>query len=590
MQTPKRWWLAGAVLFALQVFLLWDNFTLSMRGINLQDEAIYINLGRMLASEGQFPALAQNPLVAALYAILYLFHAQNPLWMNALASWGHFLNFSLLWWGTFAAGLNLQKIEQRMGQKTEEQTTGIFPVWAAVAALFIFPITTDILINSSDALFAGLSALAFGQVLRFYENPQPRHLAWASALLGLSALTRNDGLVIFGLFTLALLAHQTIFRLHTRANWLAVLLPFALIVGGYQVAYGFLTGNFRPGTTERSYAAFQQGQYFIYEQDYLKNAQCGQNPLKCAVADAHALYGTPEENNASVFRAILRNPSAYQARLLKQLSALPEMLYTMFGKRTAPLLLFFAPLGILALIKKRRFGLFLLASPWVLYLGTYFLTFFRPGYFQLSFFVPYLLTALGAVYFVQSFAHPKAVWAWSALLGGGILWFWLSDSNLVYVFFVLALLLLFTWLLFFTRAGEGKGLLLLLTLGILLARTYQPPSLQNPAQNAEEQGILLLTEQFPAGTLIMAGAPGAAWAARMDIVDANDFSSAASAQELREQLLQSQVQAIWVDSTLTTMNRHIWALVEPGMEQGWYETLYSARNSSVLVLRITPLP
>ncbi len=581
----RETWLA-LLAFGVNVFLVFNAFLPSLRDLNFWDEAVYINTGRLLV-EGELPSFARNPLIGVLYGLAYLPFREAPLWMGQGAAIGRMALFALMWWGCYLAA----------------RAFGRFvPALATAGFLLVFPVLPEILVNPSDALFAAMSGFAFWQTARFCDTRATRHLWGASFFLGLAALSRNDGLLLFPIFLLlafwisrrtvqpqAIPGEAGMYAWHRRPvvglAWLtAAALPFALLVGGYFLLYGAVTGDFSLGTRERSYVAFQQGQAI----DYQKDPTCTEKWLRCAVLQAEQLYGSGQENNYSILRAISRNPQAFGRRFLKQVSLLPGYIYSIYGQRTALLLFILAFRGLLELLRRRQgslVGLFLL---WPLTLAVYFLTFFRIGYFRLPYFVLYILGAIGAAAVASDARDRRHLYIWSVLLAAVTLpAIWLDVRAL---YFTTVLLLAGIWFIRFLpegRTAEAPALLVMLAIGLILRPVFDPPAPYDLVNGAEEQAAVVMQERLPRGSLVMAGAPGGVWAARMEFQDANAYSALTSGADLYAALKEAGVRAIFVDPYLSNTNEHVWNLVEPGIGT-WYESVYVGREGSVRVLLIEP--
>lgn len=593
----RETWLA-LLAFGVNVFLVFNAFLPSLRDLNFWDEAVYINTGRLLA-EGQLPSFARNPLIGVLYGLAYLPFWEAPLWMGQGAAMGRMVLFALMWWGCYLAAHAFGRFA---------------PPLAIVGFLLVFPVLPEILVNPSDALFAAMSGFAFWQTARFCDTRAPRHLWGASFFLGLAALSRNDGLVLFPIFVLLAFGMSRRAAIPGEARrydpieqrqaisgearrdawyrrslaglaWLApAALPFALLVGGYFLLYGAVTGDFSLGTRERSYVAFQQGQAI----DYQKDPTCTEKWLRCAVLQAEQLYGSGQENNYSILRAISRNPQAFGHRFLKQVSLLPGYIYSIYGERTALLLFILAFRGLLELLRRRQGLLATLFLLWPLTLAVYFLTFFRIGYFRLSYFVLYTLGAIGAAAFVEDARKRRSLLIWTALLAAVTLpAIWLDVRALYFTTVLLLAGIWFIRLLPEGRTAEVSALLVMLAIGLILRPVFDPPAPYDLVNGAEEQAAVVMQERLPRGSLVMAGAPGGVWAARMEFQDANAYSALTSGADLYAALKEAGVKAIFVDPYLSNTNEHVWNLVEPGIGT-WYESVYVGREGSVRVLLVEP--
>ena len=104
--------------------------------------------------------------------------------------------------------------------------------------------------------------------------------------------------------------------------------------------YGIQTGDFTIGTIERTYDNFEAGHQSIY------SGEGEINPVFEAKQEARRVFGTPEENNYSVFRAIARSPSVYLQRVVSEASKLPRQVLNAYGIRLAVPLVRFAARGL----------------------------------------------------------------------------------------------------------------------------------------------------------------------------------------------------------------------------------------------------
>jgi hypothetical protein len=561
------------LLFAVNFLLVFNQLLPTLRDLNLWDEAVYIYSGKQLI-EGILPPFSRNPLVALLYALTYLPFLHSPFWMVQSAALGRMVNFSLMWSGGYLIAGQLKKHTQ--------------PLIYVGIAITVF-VLTDILGNPSDALFAAMSGLALWQMLAFYHTREERHLWGTSLFIGLAALSRNDGLIQFAFFIVIVF----ILARNLKRNWRwlpSAVIPFVVLVGGYVLLYGAVTGDFNMYTKERSYTAFQQGQSV----DYKKDPSCDLKYMKCAVSQAEELYGTAQENNYSIFRAISRNPQAYLSRLFKEFGALPDLFVTAYGKRTAFLVLLLTGAGMIELVRRKEYGLLALLLSWSLYLGVYFLTFFRKGYLQSPYFVVFALSAIGlnALAYDIKNRNRASVLVWSAILSvlsiGGII------AGIQALYFAALILLAVIWLarLLMSQFEEMQRAyvpaILLLGACLLIHGTFDPPIQHALGQIPEEQAILIIQEQLPLNSPVAAGAPGAVWAARMAYVDLGDPQFlAGSSQELHDRLVASGVKAIYVDPYLSNTNENVWRLIEPYIKKG-YETAYSSSDGSIRVLLVQP--
>jgi hypothetical protein len=241
----------AAALFVVFVLtsgsVVWPRFD----DVNQFDEAHYVNNGRLFVEGARLPVLAQNPLLAVFYGVLYTVVGSSPSWLVLAVAVGRILLAALIWFGAVSLSMTL-------GGSDEAALTTVY--------LLITPAVTSLVENSSDALFAGLSALALRQTVASTDRHALRRLAVASTWVALAALSRNDGFALFPVF-LALAAAGA-GRIRTRL--LAAAWPFLAIVVGYLVIRALVIGSLEDVASLkwRSYMAFEQGQGVIFADRY----------------------------------------------------------------------------------------------------------------------------------------------------------------------------------------------------------------------------------------------------------------------------------------------------------------------------------
>ncbi len=455
----------------------------------------------------------------------------------------------------------------------------------------VYPAMVEMLKFQSDALFAVTSAFSLWQVLRYRKTRAEKNLWLASFFCGLAVLTRNDGLILYVAFLFIILF---VIKNKEVGFWLKIVgsaVPFITLVAGYLLIYGLIVGSFDVGTKRRSWGAFRQGQYFIFGKD----DACQKNQLHCAIERTQELFGTGEENNYSVFNAIRRNPEAYLERLRVSVSKIPKMLFRAYGGRTSFSLLFFSLFGVFELIRTKNNDVLIIFLSWMLYLPVYLLTFYRTGYFYLPYYIFYTLGLTGIFSILRLFQSEKSRIRISIFLIGLTIAGFIFELAAIY--FTSFLLFIILWGGHWLQVNDAKKdqltyrttpILLLLIGGILLHGNFDPLSIpQNKEQPIpEEEAIMLLYNEFPKESQIIAGAPGAVASAHMQFLSIAGFD-ASTPEELYSMILSSGSEAIYVDSTLSGANRHMWILIEPGIGS-FYEKLYSGDSGSIQVLKIVP--
>jgi hypothetical protein len=502
--------LAGAffVVFVLtSASVFWPRFD----DIDQFDDATYVSGGRVLVDHGRLPVFAQNPLLAIFYSVLYLVVGSSPSWFVLAVGVGRILLAGLIWFG-------IVSLSAKLG--------GSLAAGAAVVFLMISPVVTSLVQNSSDALFAGLSAFALHQTIASRDSDRRAlaHLAAASTLVALAALSRSDGLVLFPLFLA--LAVPAVSRLRARA--LAAACPFLVIVVGYLIVRTVVTGNLDDVASLRwrSYMAFEQGQGVIFAERY----PAGSNPYVEGHLAARRLFGTPEENQLSVLRAVTRNWPAFLDRLLAGLGQVPRQLWLAYGESTGGVILALWILGALGIVtsgSSRRRALAALC--WPLHLGAYSLSFFRAGYFLLP------CAAVLAVAAVGSKSLLTVVWAA------------LSRRFAV------------------SRAIASASLACVMvgTLVFHVARHSLASVHVGQGRSPSERAILFMQRHLPRDARVAAYAPAAVWAARGEYVTLIlNLRQLRTGRELREWLDREHIAALFVENSLRDQEPSLWALIE----------------------------
>jgi hypothetical protein len=569
----EAWQKIALVIFLLHLFLNFQSFLPSMREINRWDESTHIQSGRFFV-EGLWPSVARNPFMTLLYAILYLVYQGEPFWFLYSASMGRIILFCGLWIATILIA---------------NEGKRYFPPLILIGVVFVSPLFTDILVNPSDAMFAVTSGLAFWQLLKMLNQPQLHNFALFSVFMALAALSRNDGLVLF------LIQIPVIFWLIRKASlpmmkvFANLLLPFILIVGGYVMVFWAVRGSFDIGLDKRSYVAFVQGHELVYQRD----DDCKLSRIKCAAYDAYKKFGTPDENNNSVFRAIMRNPTEFAKRIPVIVMSLPSVFYDAYTARVAYLLGIFSLIGVIGMLADKQYPLMIANLGWLLYLGVYFGTFFRYGYFQSPFYITFLISAYGVNYITNSLAWKKKALGWIAFF---VLVLIVAQvvklPSVIFTFSTVLAAIVAGAILARSEAASpltrAAPLVLFLMAGLLVRPSFPTLVGRQLGNIPEEQAILKLEETFPKGTRIAASSRAVAEAAKMQYFSiGQEYAVVDTSEALYNLLKEANVKAIYVDSTLSSDNTYVWKLIEADIGTR-YKILYNGREGSILILTLKP--
>jgi hypothetical protein len=512
-----------AMLLVISVVLVSSDLLPSYYEINAYDEAKYIESGlRFLL--GDIRELARGPLVAIFFAPLVAMMRNNPNWFMLVDGIGRVILYIFIWTSSIFVAKKL--------------TEYVHPLIIA-GILFVSTYPFVILWNPSDAIFTSMSALAFGQVLSFYHSRRVRDVIYASVFVGLSCASRPDGVFLLPFFVFAVFwvagMRKNVLRLLSAA-----LLPAGVIVGSFIIARGITTGNYSPEIGSKGYNTLYWSQRVFSNSDM-------------AEEEAAELYGSRDQNEGSVFRAISNNLPAFIDRILENLWIVPDRLLSAYGKKLGPLLFILCGIGFYSLGNQREYkilGLFLIWPLYqVLYLGFY----IREGFVLLSHFVPLTLGGIGLSYLtsVRNGSLEKVI-----LLCGfiGLAVYSLVDSKLAFlaVAFVGFTFISLSWvsqrIIKFPALAGMTGLFLALCGGLVLRESYDFPSAWEFGITSEEKAIQFLQERFERGDVLATSLPLPAVAAKMNYIDISTLPANPEASEE----LSSWVEYHDVDALLIT--------------------------------------
>lgn len=561
-------------VFIMQLFLVHPEFLLQLGDINFWDEANYINWGRLLAN-GMLPPLSENPLTAFFYMLLYLPFSNSPYWLVKSAMVGRFLLYSGMWW---AAVLAARQLKDR------------FPPEMMLGLLLFSPYLTIILPNPSDAILAMLSGLALWQLLKYMRTSSRRCVVLGSLFLALAGLSRSDGIILFFIFLVLLALNSKPLREKGR-NLIVALLPFLVIVPGYVVLRGCITGDYNTGIPQRSYVAFEQGHNIVFT-GHGSDATRSDGVL--SQMDAQATYGTEDENRSSVLRAIARNPAAYFKRLQAIAANLPEQVINAYHKRIAIFILLMAARGIISLLYKKDYQLLTALLLWTGYLGVYFLTSFRDGYLITPFIVVFLLACLGAVALLDNLDKQLERTVWSAVLAALMVYGVLDDKLAIFYAAGVTLIVLWALVLMHTTSSEFRsshayGMVLLLIAGLALRGNFPTPRMIRLGSQPDELGSKYLADHLPEGSYVMAGAPAPVWMAKMEFqsVDSPDTPEMGNSEEMISWLHDRNIKAIYLDYHLATRTPYHYGLIQEQMNKG-LERVLMLGGGNVQIFMVKP--
>ena len=519
-------------LISVVIYLPW--FLPNLSDIAPWDETYIIASGRGLLS-GDLPELGYGPLLSLVAAISYLPFRGSPFWLIHTNSLYRFLLFSFVFVGAWHAAKALREH---------------FNPLILFGFLFLTPLLTYNFEYPADLLFAPISAIAFAQAVYFLHTKAVKYVWWASFWLGLGMLVRGDALILiigFAVFVLILgWKNHRWWRLIAAA-----VIPFMAFSVGYVLLRGAVTGNFETGMAERSYTAFEQGQEMDMPDE---GARFGAPTESYYVA--RELFGTPEENGYSVFRAIARNPSAYLRRLVNVLRSLPGLFLTAYYRRYAVLLAVLALRGLVVLIQKKKIPLAILHLVWILPLSAGIArTLVRVGYFRLFFFVVFSLAVMGVKALLDSLNSTREGLFW---VGGAsivlVLALIVGDAAIQFSMTVFLCWLLLSYLLSKRLARlpnwESLALLLLLSAGLMLRGGFLIYETRELGSEPRESASLALREFTEPWDYVLTCTPSVVFLAERQVANfcGSDIPEFASSEDFITWMEAQNFFAIYLDS------------------------------------------
>ena len=533
----------------------------------------YINEGRDLIN-GHLPAFTFNPAVACLYALTYLLVHTSPFWLVQSCSIGRFILFSLLWGGGFLVACELSELASP---------------FVMIAMLASSPVLPGLLNNGANALFAAMSGFALWQFLSFYRTRILKHLWLCSLFLGIAALSRNEGAVLFLTF-LGLALALCIPAGLVRKGLTASIVPFAVLVGGYLLLYGLCTGDFDPGIAKRSYVTFEQGHGMAFAEKYGSGQFYVEGQL-----DARRLFGTGEENHFSVFNAIRRNPKAYLQRILPLTKHAVTDAVGGYGWYFGLFCFAFAVRGIIALIEKRSFMLLATLLLWQAYSVLYVLLCYQPAHLLMPFLSVFSLASTGIFAFSGNLSSKTERYAWSAVLVALFLAAAARDvlpngplTAVLVMFLGLSLIWILTDRWSPLPRINALACLVLLTIALLMRFGLPQAKARILGKSADERATIYLSTHFKPDSRIGAWGPGDIDDAKMKQVPmALDLRNLKSTQDVLNWMSREKVDAIYVDDYLRTFEPEVSHTLQNQIGHG-LSVAYDSGAGAVQILVRTP--
>ncbi len=327
-----------SVILLFNLLIVLSKLTQDFLEINPYDGVKYIESGRMLFNWG-LRDLSWGPLVAFIYAPIYLIIGQSPNWFMLSTWFGNVVLFLLMWISFYYLACQLpEKISK--------------PVFIGI--LFTSMIYFRVMQNQSDALFVSLSSLALANLISYRNNNKTISLLLASTFVGLGVFARVETIILVApliLFTILFsLDKHSIFK-----SLLIAFLPILFLLSVFIILNLIIKGHPNLGIGGKS--------YFSFTHPLVQNFIPGSKNHEAFIR-GEAIFGTFEENQGSVIRAIMRNPVAVLERIYANVLEIPVMISNYFGNLHRRLLIFFSLIGVYVLAKGKDKKILLLLLLW----------------------------------------------------------------------------------------------------------------------------------------------------------------------------------------------------------------------------------
>ncbi len=541
--------LAYLVVFLFNLFLVLPYLTPHLLEINPDDGAKYVESGRLLLTWG-FRNLAWGPLVGLVYAPIHLVVGHLPNWFMLEAWIGNVIFYGLMWFSFLALA---RQLKHRISKV-------VF-----VGLLFVLTVFYPIIENQSDALFIALSALALMNVLKFKRTRQLKFAVLASLCLGLGVLSRVETVLLALPFIVFIfIFDQKQHRWHRVL--LAAMVPLVAVLALYFAINLITFGNLNLGMGYKSYDSFQMNQAFLPGS---KN--------QAAYRRGELIFGTKEENNGSIFRAMLRNPLATGERMLANLLRVPDYFLTFFGKLQGPVILIFSVLGAYVLIKTQQKWLLLLLLIWPLH--AFVSLVFLPRHIipQMSF-IFLVFSAIGITHF---FSRQSTVVERWVLLAAAVLLIAVSLIAHLPAFLTSGLLLLAAALVNLLTVPDVQSpshlrlmpLMLFLAGMLMFGYGFSFPNLQL-GQTADEMAIQHLQAAVPIQSKVLTPYGTAAIAAKTTAVLLP--SDLEITKDLLDFLDENDIAAVYLDSNMPYSSDIVQSTLDAAPDH--FELVYQSQN------------
>ena len=540
----------------------------SLSRIGSWDESYYMILGKQILA-GQWPQYASGPLVSAFYALACLAVQGADDWLVHSNWFGRVVFMVFLWIATL-------QVARQLGSRTHPLVL--------VVLVALSPALLVLLGNGSMALFTGFSGLALAQALAFERTGRVAHLWRASLFVGLAALARSEGPVLFVILTIVTLPVCIRERLVAK-GLVACLVPFLALNVGYVALRGFATGDYSPGTRERAYFTFEQGHGMAFS----RSAEDRQFYAE-GEATAPLEFGTDQENDYSVIKAIRRNPGAYFSRIPRLSQMAIKDAFSGYGTYFGLFCAAFAFRGLVELLRTRAFHFSAILVAWAGYAVLYMVLCYQPSHLLMPYLTMFALSAIGITAFARNLGSVRERWYWTGSLLAVILaavWFLEPISTLGRASLVLLLAMWIVWIVDdWQLHGPHVEAIACLVLLALVMTLKTNPTLRTPLpkEDPERPAAAYMARHFKPGAQIAAWGMKTVWAARLEAVTMGpDQRTLKTSGDLAAWLEGNKIEGIYLDPEFRRYEPSIAALILDLPGSG-YEIGFDGGDTGIQVL------
>lgn len=347
------------------------------------------------------------------------------------------------------------------------------------------------------------------------------------------------------------------------------LLPALALISVFVIVNLITVGHANLGMGNKSYASFEMNQAFLPGS---KNETSFYNGEK--------IFGTAEENQGSIFRAIIRNPIATAERAFANLIKVPESFTNFFGNRLTSLFFIFSLIGLYKLIRDKNKGLTSLILVWPLH--AFVSLIFLPRHIipQMS----YLFVVLSGIGITYAFSKKVSKNESLIFFLGSFILMLIAIITLNKTLFSSGILLSFSFflsLLFESFPGVNKSLpklpLLLLIMGMLLYGNGFTFPAKFIGKSEAEQGVQQLQVLIPSNSRVLVPNPIFAIAAKMAPIELP--LSVSNVEEFMSFIKENEIDAIYVDETWPQYTEFIMAV--NNKNQSNFQLEYKSENDKI---------